>query len=952
MVQILKNRNTSFLDALGEGAASGARSFGEVYPQIQQYQREKTQNAAVDNYLKKLGIEDTENLPYDFKKMLFSSDMKSQEAQKKAQAAGVIDYPFVDKTLKSLQLSNEQLKMLGPQGIEAITNRSSEILSQNPTIPKEQAVSAALNKFLNQGGESNLENPFFSPQQNEAQPQLQEAQTPEEQEGFLKSGEKGIQRSIAGRASAIAQGIPFSQYEKANELQNPSFLNRLTSNVSTMGANLPFHLAGAQSGAMGGGALGSFAGPYGAATGTAIGGGAGFVALPAMLDTALSEYHKYLESGGDEPFDAFVNGLDKTLKAAGGGAMEGAMFSMLSEAMPIIKTLPGMDKLFKAPGVGKAAEKAVKGGVEAGGYLGAKSLSEQKLPSKEEIADTFAMVIGFNLFDGLSSKAKETISKRINESGASPDNVAKELKNRIETGEIDSEKAIIREITDITKDYLGAEKKAGIDTLNVLRDIKTENPKEMAKKLAERPVEEAIQYEKKSKERREKPLTEKEQAKRDNAREKADDILKMQERVQDDISYLKENTSKGPKQNRQLAEVALKAKEAELAELKKDYAKQEGIAERGVEPFSEEALKEPIEKHLDQLHEAAKDPESLSAKEWEKMFDRDQKYLKDYEKILEKGELPDAKFKDRYIKTLEEYQKAYKNVFKELVDKIRPKQEAYDKSNKRTKQAKELKKEIDHLQRKLNFLDRNSKINDAKVGKQKDKLAQLYQLKKPGSALTRQILKNMRKDLVDLQKDFIKQKKELNAFEKKTESAAKEVMKENAKLFKEYSEKPSQKLQQKIADANNIPVKDVSEAFERSKKEAKKIADQIKKGATLKETQNSFDKYTKYLKRQLKSLPLNVAISIAATELQGLFKEITGKNIPISYLSFFIPGSLIARGGRQFISSMYKELKHDFKKDSMKEEFKKLKTMQQKFNFVEKLKKDFSKKEIDEIIGQ
>lgn len=374
------------------------------------------------------------------------------------------------------------------------------------------------------------------------------------------------------------------------------------------------------------------------------------------------------------------------------------------------------------------------------------------------------------------------------------------------------------------------------------------------------------------------------------------------------------------------------------------------VAEKGVEPFNEEALKEPIEKHMDELEKAAADPEGVTAEEWKAMFARDQKHVDDFAKILEKGELPPPKSKDRYIKTLEVYQKAYDVMLDQLHKGIKERQETYEKLNKRTKQAKALKNEIDHMQRKLDILAQNRKINESKIGKQKDKLATLYELNKPGSAMTKQILKGMRKDIVDLQKEFIKHKTELDKFEKKTEKAAKSVIKETAKLLKEYQKTGNKNLLEKIAEENNIPTEAMHKAEAQTKEEAKAIADHVKKGTDKAKAVSMFDKAIKSIKQKLKNAPSNIAYVMLGTYLQDFIEEMTGFKPPLNMTTWLLPGSWEVKAGRSAIATLYNHLRKRYHINQLKDKYKMLKTPEARINFAKKLKEDYSKVQIDEIV--
>lgn len=970
MVQIIKEilpeKEPSFLEQLGLTGLNLAQEIVPAFLEKRRRQQEEQQQKfkefqeeqQINTYLDKLGLGEAKNLPKEYRKQILSQKIKEQYAPKKEEplkkeppAKKPISYSDISKVWSTIGIGARQKEQLGPEATEYIRQKA---LQYEETMDREAAISKATQEYLKGGAEQ--ASPLEAAMQGKTPQEQIPEPTPEEQEGILAAGKKGLQNSISGRLSALAQGIPFTEYEKSVELNNPSFVNRFTKEFSkTVIGNMPFITAGGTLGAEGGAAVGALGGPFGAAAGGVIGGGAGAMALPAMMDTALTQYHEYLEKGGDKPFDAFVDGLAKTAKSGAEAGTEGAIFGILSKSMPMIKQIPGMESLFKKPIIGKAAEKVTKGTVESTGLLAAKSLAQQKLPSSQEIIDTVSQVIGFNLFEGLPSKAKETVLSKVKKSGIPPDQVAAELKSRVEKGEVKDTKDVVRVINDITKSYQGAEKEAGLGVIETLKKVKAPEPAKMAEMLAERPVEEAIEYEKKSQERKEKPLTEKETAKREKAAQETENIQRKIEKINEEIPFLEEQSTRGTAENQKLSRIALKSKKAELIELESKQTKLKSIAEKGVEPFSEEALREPIKKHIEELEIAAKDPSSATAQEWKQMFVKDKKHVDDFAKILEKGMLPEPQFKDRYIKTLEVYQKAYDNMINDLNSKIQKKSQQFERSVKANEHNYDLKKEIEYLKRKSDLLAENYKINQAKVGKQKDKLAQLYELKKPGSALTRQILKNMRKDIVDLQKEFIKQRTELDAFEKKTETVAKEQIKENTKLFKEYAENPSKDILKKIAEQNDISVEKLEEAADIAKTETRNAFEKLKQNATKEEFDKAFNKIIEKLNEKYAKLPKlvkTVIWSIAATHIQDIGEKLLDFKLPLSVVGYILPGTQTEKVLRSVFSNYYKKWRKNNAIEAKKREYKKLKTPGDKIAFDKKLADNFTKKERDYIIGK
>ena len=950
-IQVLENNKRGILSALLGGATRGASAAADLYPEMmkqQQLQEDKKNKLIgqkhVDAYLKKRGFDDAINLPDDYKKALFLDDLRQQN--KKTTAKKPIAYSDIKNVFLSTGYNDRDIEDVRHEGMDAIRDLATQYEEEG--LDRQAAISKAIKKQRNPS-ELSSDALYNAPEEEINIKEGLANASPEEQEGIFAAGEKGIQSSVAGRLTAILNGVPYDEYQKQTELKNPGIMNKFAKEFGRfIIGNAPFVAAGGTLGAEVGGAAGSLVGPFGAVAGGLIGGGGGALALPAALDTALEEYHKYKSNGGEKPFDAFIEGLAKTAESGIESGIQGATLGILGQSLPMLKQIPQLASLFEAPYLGKAAQKTAVGAVQATGILGSESLSKGKLPTSEEVVDTFTQILGFNMLGGLPEKAKESVMNRIKKSGMPPDQVATQLKERLGDKTADA-KTIVREIVDITKSHQGPEKQAAESIIKTLGEVKAPEPKETAKKLASRDIPEALDYERRVEESKNKPPTEKELAKRANAKEMAEELLGEKKFVEDDIKYLEEQSSKGPKYNKELAQVALKAKEKELQQLLIREMNLRAVAEKGVEPFSEEAFKEPIEKHMDELDKAAADPEGTTAQEWKAMFARDQKHVNDFAKILEKGELPPPKSKDRYIKTLEVYQKAYDSMIDQMHKGIKERQETYDSLNKRTKQAKALKNEIDHLQRKLDILAQNSKINESKIGKQKDKLSTLYELNKPGSAMTKQILKGMRKDIVDLQKEFIKHKTELDKFEKKTEKTAKGKLKESAKLLKEYQETGNKNILDKIAEENNVPVEEMRKFEEQTKADAKGIADHIAKGKPQDKAESLYDKSIKKVKNFGFNLPKNITYTLLGIWIQEAIEEIIGYKPPFNIIAGSLPGSTPERYIRSTIASAYKHFRKKYDISKLKNKYATLKTLDERSSFRNKLRGDYTKAQIDEI---
>lgn len=826
---------------------------------------------------------------------------------------------------------------------ENIRKRAVELEAK--TGNREQAISQALQEYLGGGQQQPEENPLI---QQQIPQQAQEAPPINTEEGFGAAVTKGIQSSVFGRASAIAQGIPYDEYEKSIQLQDGGFFKRLTQGISRFAAESPLYGAGASIG----GSVGAAGGPVGAA----VGGAAGSMALPAMVDTALEHYHQYLSQGGDASFEDFVNAVNDTLQTGVRAGAEGVIFGAVSKAMPFIKNLPGFESLF---GKSKIGQKVAESGLQTAAITGAKSLSKMEVPTTEEVVDTFAQVLGLNLLHIFPKDKANKIIDKISKTG-DPVGVATDVQSQILDKGIDPSdtKAISKVIADVTKTYEGKtkevakEKLAEVPETPKLVETGKSEARKTAEVLAERPVEETFESEKKKEEKSEKPLTKKESEKRESAKKEAQDLTDKIESIEGDIAYLSQKAADPKAKDTKALEGAIKLKNQERQELINERDALKRRAEGKAEPFTEEGLEEPIRKHMAELKVFAEEPESHTAKEWEEMYKRDQKYIDEFDKLATKEQLPPAKYKDRIIKILETYQKAYKNHNDFLRSEIGRIEKEMEGLSKRTKRYKDLAPQLAQLKRHHTLLAKNFLINQSKIALQKDKLAQLYQLKKPGSALVKQHLKNLRKDIVDIQRDFIKQKRELDALDKKTEKAAKEQLEHVDKLVEDYVKKPSEPKLENLIEEAGLSKQEVSEAKAQGKEIAKELEKTIKEKGSLKEFLDKLkEKAPEFLKEKGKDLVSSAIKGIIFAEVQDAIEKLTGFKVPLVLIGQ-ATNNLLKGSATVGFSALWRWGKNQYFIGQEKEAYKKLKTPREKLAFRKRLKEEeYTKKEIDIISG-
>jgi len=845
------------------------------------------------------------------------NQMLSQQKQAQ-QAALAQSKPFtifdVKSNLGKLGLDKNQLDLLEPQDFEEISLRANELI---PTHGRDKAfVMAIEEKFNPHTAGSGMPSGVQSLQNEDMK----------EEEGLWDVLKKGSESSIASRQASILRGEGEEAFQKRTQLKKGGMFRNLLYSLAKLGWDSPYYAAGGTAGAAAGGALGAaVGGPFGAAAGATIGGGAGSLALPAMVETGLQEYQKYLDRGGKGSFGDFIDSAAKTLESGIYGAAEGALLGTLSK-LKVLSKVPRVKKLLKLRG-GKAAEKLLDTGIQAGIFTGAQGLAEQRIPSLDEYGQNLGMFLGLDLFHK-AGKYSKNIYSQLKKAGIPPKEAAVRIQEKVqEKGyDLNNRNDVVRVIKDITKEG----SRAGEVARETIAETETpsEPPKETAKKLAERPIEEYIEREKEAQKKKEKPLTEREKAKRESAASEIPEVERRIERVQDDVSYLRERMDKKlSKDQRGLAEIALRQKEAELKNLRKQREDLKGISEKGVKPFREEDLTKAIDEHIKKIEKAATATESPEAKDLKRMFDRDQKYIHRFMELGEKGKLPPAPYKDRFIKILESYQKAYESTLKKLEN-----------------QAKELPKGKDSaVQRNLDLMKRNYDINKAKIENQKDKLNSLYQLKKPGSAFVKQNLKDLRKDIKDLQKDFVKQSKLLN----EAESKVKDIFKKEIQPYLTELRKASTSSLKNLSEASGIPVSELKSNRKTAQSLAKDFVEKIKKGEPL---EGIPDKLSGLMKGKNK-LGRAIVGALVFGQIKKFVKDEFDINIPYSLVAFLFPFTSGIRYGAALFGSLGEQIMKKYPIRQYRKKFENAKSFGETQKIYREMKeKGYSDKQIGAAI--
>jgi hypothetical protein len=207
------------------------------------------------------------------------------------------------------------------------------------------------------------------------------AQGQDESRGFLPSFQKGWKSGVTGLLSG---GIPESA------AQDESFIEHMGSLLGETLSDVPGMLV---------------SGVAGEAVGGPIGAAAGAFAGPTLLKQSLAEYRDYASKGNDITFGEFLDRAGRVGTQTGKSAAIGAATGAVSKLLPVIKNIPGMDKLLST----KYGTPIATGALELGTMTGSKAALEGRLPDKQEVVDNALGLMGFKL----ASKGGQPIARGV-----------------------------------------------------------------------------------------------------------------------------------------------------------------------------------------------------------------------------------------------------------------------------------------------------------------------------------------------------------------------------------------------------------------------------------------------------------------------------------------------------------------------------------------------------------
>jgi hypothetical protein len=412
---------------------------------------------------------------------------------------------------------------------------------------------------------------------------------------------------------------------------------------------------------------------------------------------------------------------------------------------------------------------------------------------------------------------------------------------------------------------------------------------EISKNIAKRPVKEYIDFEL-EKAAKNANLTVKEQAKRDLAKETADQLAKDLKIVRSDLDDVKSNMEiQGLSTKLKNSYQAKKAELENQVQLIESNLKQAlDIARTGQKRATQKETEQAADKRVAQLLEDALNPKSITGEKTTKDLARDEKYVDDLVKILDKGELPLKKASDFGIKQLQIYQDKYQEKLNQVIENLQTAP----------------KSEVANLKAYKDLLEKNMKVNDAKIQLRKDKANVLANLEGAKGALIKQHLKDLRKDIESFQKDFVKVSKVQSAIEAKTQKAA---------MARLATQKGQQQLMQSLESGNleeasnmtSIPLNDLKsilkdtnrhgeliiKAMQKEQAKAGRSSSSSKSEETIApEVKSAYESFKDYISN-LGILRNTFARNAFAFSIKVAAKKYLGINLPNRVLETRAPGS-------------------------------------------------------------
>jgi len=317
----------------------------------------------------------------------------------------------------------------------------------------------------------------------------------------------------------------------------------------------------------------------------------------------------------------------------------------------------------------------------------------------------------------------------------------------------------------------------------------------------------------------------------------------------------------------------------------------------GHPPMTPDAIKEQIEKSFKEIRAGIEDPASKKIVAMQKALDRNKKAVETAERLVQRGEIPGPPVFDEFIKIKQEYVGAYDALIKEV--------KSFIKESGKSEAAAD---KVANAQNLLKLLEETKAQSQASIINHIDKRKAMKALEGPSGALFKNVLKDVQKDVGAFQKDWTRVKRLRSLEDMKTRSAAKPVFGKPAaakepQIIKQAEKplsEPGRKVEEKFKSGKTTEKE--SQIIKQAEKPLSEIVGEMggkfKSGKTTEKDAVKLEHgLVKFLTKIGRGLPQSLATSVVSGTIQSVIEHLSGKKVPMTYISaLLVSGGIRTRG--------------------------------------------------------
>jgi len=734
--------------------------------------------------------------------------------------------------------------------------------------------------------------------------------------------------------SSVLGHSPTEQEIQDYESRNPSFKSEVQQMLGALGGDLPFLAAG-----------GAIGGPIGALTVNGLVKRGADEIRSGNPKTVIAALGGPIAAGVQYAYDK-LSGNEKTLLQEDPEAASRIVTGALKDATMgyIFKKIPGLEKLakkspfFKRILENKVGKKVFEVGAATAAMGTGGPILEGRLPTSKDYLHGLANVFAFEIL-GLPGRVKQKILNSATKSKLPAEEFANRLKTEFENQgftakQLQAKDPQAMDALERTAFKIGEptektiEERTEVPPETERLEERTQKEKAVAERISQEPVEKIL----------EKRMTKAEKV----ANKKLEALENKKEKLENDLDLLENSRKKGSAYEgaKKLLRNQIEENNRDIENVRAEAEEARAIAKsKRAPPPTEAETQALIKKHITQLEEAAAHPRKASSKELNALFERDQKYIEEAERLADKDTLPSPKKFDTYLKILDAYNRSYKALLKNSKNQLK-------KLGKPTKEnAKELKK----LKNLTNLLERNIKINEAKQKLHSPKNYIREVARGKGRTFLKKYLKDLGIRAKEFKKNFFEAKKELSEKEAKTAEVGNKALSE---AIKNVVKNPTEKNVEALTATGEMTKPEVNEAQQK----AQKIVEKAEKAAEENKSPNEFinvvkDELAYFKNKNIPKIKKAIVGGLVLGGLQEGVESLTGIHLPISYMSIFFPGTRGIRFGASMMVSLMRQMYNKYENHQKNSQYKKARSERERINLIRKWKKEgLSQAEINKRI--